>query len=94
MLSLRDLLRVGLISEGDQLIWLKSGSVDSRRATILTDGKIKTEDGKIHSSPSSAAKHVNSGISTNGWRVWVVSANGKSLAEIRSLYPGRRADHA
>lgn len=86
MLNLRDLLRAGLVSEGDLLTWRKSGLSVPHEAKLLADGKIETIDGKIHNSPSTAAKHVNSGISTNGWKVWVVHSKGKSLSEIRSLY--------
>jgi hypothetical protein len=86
MLSLRDLLQAGLVSDGDRLIWHKSGSPAPHEAKLLADGKIETADGKVHNSLSTAARYVNAGISTNGWRVWVVSSKGKSLSEIRSLY--------
>ena len=85
MLSLKDLLEAGLLSEGESLIWNKLSSPTPFEATLLADGRIETKDGKIHTSPSTAAKHVNSGISTNGWRVWKVSSKKKSLSEIREF---------
>ena len=84
--SLKDLLEAGLLSEGESLIWNKSSCPTPYEATLLADGRIETTDGKIHTSPSTAAKHVNSGISTNGWRVWKVSSKGKSLGEIRGFF--------
>ncbi len=85
MPSLKDLIKAGLLSEGESLIWNKLTSPTPHEATLLADGRIETTDGKIHNSPSTAAKHVNSGISTNGWRVWKVSSKGKSLGEIREF---------
>ncbi len=85
LLSLKDLLDAGLISEGDRLVWQKMNSTSSFEAVILRDGRIETKDGKIHTSPSTAARHVNAGISTNGWRVWSVTSKKKTLSQIRVL---------
>ena len=85
MATLRDLLDAGLLTQGQRLFWQKQNSRSQFEATVLESGKILTLDGQIHNSPSSAARHLNNGISTNGWRVWKISADGNSLSDIREL---------
>ena len=82
MLKLTDLVKLGLLSEGDCLVWKKNNS-SLFEAILLKDGQILTSDGVKHASPSGAARHVNHGISTNGWRVWQAKTSGKTLANIR-----------
>jgi hypothetical protein len=84
VLSLKDLLDEGLLSVGESLIWHKLNSGLPHEATILADGRIETADGKIHNSPSTAARHVNGGVSTNGWRVWRALDKNSALSEIRA----------
>ena len=85
MLSLRNLLEAGLISAGDDLIWKKRNSRLTFTAKIMQNGMIKTSDGVLHNSPSTAARHVNMGMSTNGWRVWQVATSKQSLFELRKM---------
>lgn len=85
MLNLRNLLEAGLISAGDDLIWKKRNSRLTFTAKIMPNGVIKTSDGAYHDSPSAAARHVNNGISTNGWRVWQLDTSKQSLFELRRI---------
>lgn len=85
MLSLRNLLEVGLISVGDDLIWKKRNSRLTFTAKIMPNGMIQTADGVFHTSPSMAARHVNMGMSTNGWRVWQLATSKQSLFELRRI---------
>jgi hypothetical protein len=85
MSSLRDLLKSGLISAGDELFWEKKNFRLTFTATVLANGIIETSDGVAHTSPSMAARHVNMGISTNGWRVWRLAKSKQSLFELRKI---------
>jgi hypothetical protein len=85
MLRLRDLLEAGLVSAGDDLIWERRNSRLKFTAKILPYGMIKTMDGVVHNSPSMAARHVNMGKSTNGWRVWQLATTKQSLYDLRSI---------
>jgi len=91
MSSLRDLLKAGLISSGDDLVWKKQNSSLTFTAKVLESGKIETSDGVAHASPSMAARHVNMGISTNGWRVWQVAKSKQSLSDLRSFLNSKSA---
>ena len=42
--------------------------------------RYRLEDGRVFSSPSSAAKAVMAGISANGWRFWRVEGTGPENA--------------
>lgn len=86
MATLIDLIESGLISPDSELIWKKAGSPVTYRAKIVSDGRIVTDDGVIHESLSTAACHVNGGVSTNGWRVWRDAVTLKKLDEIRTTY--------
>jgi hypothetical protein len=83
MLSLKDLLEAGVLDIGQKLTWERLRTPEVHTTTLLADGTLKTSDGKIHFSPSTAAAHLNRGISTNGWRVWRIST-GESIWELRN----------
>jgi hypothetical protein len=85
MPNLKELLDAGFIAPGDILVWRKQNMNVPFKAILLTNGSIETEDGKVHLSPSAAARHVNSGVSTNGWRVWRCLSKDKTLSELRLL---------
>jgi hypothetical protein len=51
--------------------------------TVQANGTLKTPSGTIYRTPSNAAKELNGGIAINGWRVWKLQRNSKSLLEIR-----------
>jgi hypothetical protein len=83
MASLRDLLKSGAISVGDVLVWEKKQSKTVHTVTVQADGTLKASSGAIYRTPSNAAKQLNGGIAINGWRVWRLQRNSKSLLEIR-----------
>ncbi len=83
MASLRDLLKSGAISVGDVLLWEKKQSKTVHTVTVQADGTLKASSGAIYRTPSNAAKQLNGGIAINGWRVWKLQRNSKSLLEIR-----------
>ena len=79
--SVRDLLRAELVRSGDEL---RFRGDPERRAAVTADGHIEFE-GTDYTSPSTAAKAANQGISTNGWLVWRLSHEGRSatLSDLR-----------
>lgn len=89
MANLRDLLKVNSVQVGDSLIWVRKQSGQTHRAQLITNGKIQTEDGQVHNSPSSAAKHCNGGVAVNGWRVWRVERLKKNLLDLRQEFVSR-----
>jgi hypothetical protein len=80
--SMGDLLRAGLIVEGDILL----GAHRSRtyRATVLADGRIRTLDGSPFDSPSAAAMDVLNRSSWNGWLFWRLERTGEGLDTLRA----------
>ena len=83
MTRMADLLAKGLISAGDKIIWEQKNLGKKHIATITSGGKIKTADGKEHSTPSGAGKSLNNGKSIDGWLVWKTEKNGEPLDELR-----------
>lgn len=80
-----DLLRVGLIHEGDVFVWERPRLGNSYRVTITAEGRFALEDGTIETSASAAARSV-SGTSQSGLKVWRREADGKSLGELNESY--------
>ena len=85
MTSIRDLISANLLSNGTQIIWHRKSLQVVHRALIQSDGAIQTEDGKLHKSPSGAAKHFGK-KPVDGWIAWKVEATGQSLADLRNSY--------
>jgi hypothetical protein len=84
-ISLRDLLRVGLITPGIELISTMPG-YDEVVATVTEHGQILL-DGKLHDTPSGAGCAVRSGRATNGWTFWAVNDDRRiPLRSYRQLY--------
>lgn len=83
MASLSDLLNAGLVVLGDELVWRRRVQGVIHSATIVEGQKIKTQDGKLHKTPSGAAKHLNSGKPVDGWLAWKLKKNGLSLSDLR-----------
>ena len=96
-ISLRDLLRAGLLSTDDrlELQWLKNGPV--LQGKVRSDGSVtvKTSHGwQSYASLSAAASQV-AGQSLNGWKHWCrISPGGQptALAVIRDRYLKEEAD--
>jgi hypothetical protein len=82
-----DLLRVGLLQDGDVLgsTW---SSFPQARATINGDGTI-IYNNAMYTTPSGAGCAVRDGKATNGWTFWsVLSKGGVLLDDLRSQYLG------
>lgn len=83
MSSIKDLMKMGLIQVGDELIWKRRVQGVSHTAVITSDGTLKTSDGKLHKTPSGAAKHLNANKPVDGWLAWKLQKSNVSLAELR-----------
>jgi hypothetical protein len=88
MAKLGELLKAGLINPEEKIIWHRKLQNQWHVAIVTKDGRVKTSDGQIHNSPSKAARHLNAGISINGWRVWKVERLSKTLLELREQVGG------
>jgi hypothetical protein len=80
-MNLSQFVADGSLIPDSWLVLHRRGGV-SMRAKVLSDGNLQTEDGKVHSSPSGAAKHLL-GRGVDGWLVWRLS-DGRVLADLRS----------
>lgn len=90
MASLKELQKLGLLLEGDILIWKRKSVAHNHEAAIGKNGTIVLSNGKVFSSPSAAAKELNGGVSVNGWKAWRLKSTGKYLAELRPTATGTR----
>lgn len=84
MANIGDLLKSGTIALGEEIVWTRRVQGLTHHAVIVEGAKIKTQDGKLHKTPSGAAKHLNSGKPVDGWLAWKLKKNGVSLSELRN----------
>jgi hypothetical protein len=83
MTSIADLIKNGLIAPGQVISFSRRSLGITHLAHIQPDGKILTEDGRLHKSPSGAAKHfTNKPI--DGWNAWKIDSANVSLADLRA----------
>ena len=85
MLYLADLLGPGLVAPGD-ILQPTRPSLASRRATVLSDGRIETDIGQVFKFPSGAAKGISGAASEAGWDFWLHKRSGRTLTDLRSDY--------
>jgi hypothetical protein len=83
VVATKDLIKAGLINAGDMLVWKRRTYSESHIATVKSDGTIETADGKIHRTPSGAAKHLNGNKPVDGWLAWKLKSTGESLSAVR-----------
>ena len=83
MRDIEKLIQSGKLNIGSVLIWQRRSLKTRHRAVILNDGKLQTDDGVKHNSPSGAAKHLNGGKPVDGWIAWKLENSGISLAKLR-----------
>lgn len=83
-MNIKDLIKIGSLQVGDELIWNRRSLGMQHTATVVTGGLIQTADGQLHKTPSGAAKHLNGNKPVDGWIAWKSKKVGKSLAELRS----------
>ena len=84
MSKVADLIKLGSISAGEELIWARRVARESHTAIVNQDGSITTSDGVTHKTPSGAAKHLNGNKPVDGWLAWKVKRSSTSLAELRA----------
>lgn len=85
MTSIRELVSGNFLHDGDRLIWNRKGLQTVHKATVSSIGTIKTDDGKVHKSPSGAAKHLGK-RPIDGWLAWKLESSGESLDSIRRRF--------
>ena len=83
MKTLEDLIKSGVLSIGEKLVWVRRSLGIKHVAILNQDGSITTADGKVHRSPSGAAKHLNNSKPVDGWIAWKVEKTKTSLSKYR-----------
>lgn len=81
--AVRDLLDAGLIEPDTPLTWIRPRIGKTYRATVLNNGDIRLDDGRIYSSPSRAALKAADIVAAAGWSVWSVP-EGHTLSDLRT----------
>lgn len=83
-ISISELIHRGKLTEDSVLVWHRKREGSVHRATIL-GVLIRTADGKLHKSPSGAAKHLNGNKPIDGWKCWRIESSNKLLDELRKI---------
>jgi Restriction Enzyme Adenine Methylase Associated len=83
MITVLDLLKQEIITEGQSLVWHRRSLGITYSARVATNGSIITSDGKEHKTPSGAAKHFGR-KPIDGWNAWKIKETGESLASLRA----------
>lgn len=65
------------------LVWLRHRRGERFEVVLHQDGSLHTEDGTRYADPTWAASAVSGGTASDGWRVWRVGDEGRTLAELR-----------
>jgi hypothetical protein len=79
--NVSDLIEQGILPIGTILVWKRRGGKNFT-AEVLENGLIRTSDGRVHKSPSGAARSLV-GRPVDGWAVWR-TINNETLSELRS----------
>jgi hypothetical protein len=82
-MTFNELVKSGAIPIGTELVWKRKVLGETHTATVAHVA-IRTADGKLHKSPSGAARHLNNGKPVDGWLAWKLKSTGDSLASLRS----------
>jgi Restriction Enzyme Adenine Methylase Associated len=85
-MTFNELVKSGVLTIGTELVWKRRIQGETHTATVA-QGAIRTADGKLHKSPSGAARHLNNGKPVDGWKVWKIKESGVSIDSFR-LKPG------
>ena len=83
-MKLKELLKAGFLQPGEELVWHRRATQKTHVVVVREDGSLTTSDGKLHKTPSGAAKHLNGNKPVDGWIAWKKKSNQVSLAELRS----------
>jgi hypothetical protein len=81
-MTFKQLVTSGLIPNGTELIWKRRIQGDVHTSTVV-NGTIQTADGKLHKTPSGAARHLNNGKPVDGWKVWKIKSSGLLIDTFR-----------
>lgn len=81
-----DLIQGGFLKAGESLSLLYKGS--EYKATLLADGKLQLEDGRVFNALSGAAEAAKGVRADPGWNSWHVERDGQrvSLFDIRAQF--------
>jgi len=82
-MTLNELIKSGVLPIGTELIWKRRIQGKIHTATVVRNA-IQTSDGKLHKSPSGAARHLNSGKPVDGWKVWKMKDSGLLIDTFRT----------
>ena len=85
-MTFKELVRAGIIPNGTELIWKRRVQGDVHSAKVSNEC-IQTSDGKLHKTPSGAARHLNNGKPIDGWKVWKIKSTGELIDRCRNM-PG------
>ena len=81
-MTFNELIKSGAIPVGTELVWKRRIQGETHTATVAR-GAIRTADGKLHKSPSGAARHLNNGKPVDGWEVWKIKESGLLIDTFR-----------
>ena len=81
-MNFRDLVESGKLPVGTELVWKRKLQGDTHTA-IVEHESIRTSDGKLHKTPSGAARHLNNGKPVDGWKVWKIKSSGLLIDTLR-----------
>lgn len=81
-MNFRDLVKSGKLPVGTELVWRRKLQGDTHTA-IVEHEYIRTSDGKLHKTPSGAARHLNKGKPVDGWKVWKIKSSGLLIDTLR-----------
>ena len=80
-----DLISAGFVDVGTQLE-PRSSTYRGRYCTVLSNGHLECDDGKVFETPSGAGKHVTGRPSVNGWWFWKFKGRDGLPARLREEY--------
>lgn len=83
--GLRDLLDVGLLGTGDELVYRRPGLGVYRTGRVTAQGMLRLDDGRLFTTPSAATTALGS-PHQNGWVFWYRAHDGRTLLELRNEY--------
>jgi hypothetical protein len=83
--SMLDLITAGLIEVGTQLE-PRTSKFRGRYCTVLSNGQLECDDGRVFDTMSGAGKHVVGRQSVNGWWFWKFKGRDGLPARLREEY--------
>lgn len=84
-IGLRDLLDVGLVDAGEELVYRRPSLGVRRSGHVTAQGMVRLDDGRVFATPSGATTALGS-PHQNGWAFWCRVRDGRTLLELRHEY--------